>query len=78
MGINVITGLVLTHLAVGVLGFVIGHYRGWLSEFKHNERKEAENELNTCGPRDPNIKKITIFDPKTGKTYTPETYKGGE
>lgn len=31
-----------------------------------------------CGPIDPNIKSTTIFDPATGKTYTPETYKGGE
>jgi hypothetical protein len=31
-----------------VLGFAVGHYRGWLSEFKRNE-KEAENENWTLG-----------------------------
>jgi hypothetical protein len=43
MEINVITGLILTHLSAAVLGFAFGHYRGWLSEFKRNE-EEAENE----------------------------------
>lgn len=40
MEFNEISGLFLTHLAAAVLGY----YRGWLSEYKHNERKEAENE----------------------------------
>lgn len=44
MEFNEISGLFLTHLAAAVLGFAFGHYRGWLSEFKNNERKEAENE----------------------------------
>jgi hypothetical protein len=43
MEINELTGLILTHLSVFVLGFAVGHYRGWLSEFKRNE-KEGENE----------------------------------
>lgn len=77
MTFNEISGLFLTHLSAAVLGFAFGHYRGWLSEYKHHEQKEAENELNSCGPRDPNIKKITIYDPKTGKTYE-KTYEGGE
>lgn len=34
--------------------------------------RNAKNVETTCGPRDPNIKSITIIDPSTGKTYTPE------
>ena len=40
--------------------------------------KGGREGLTNCGPMDPNIKSVTIFDPATGKTYTPETYKGGE
>jgi hypothetical protein len=74
MTFNEISGLFLTHLSAAVLGFAFGHYRGWLSEYKHQERKEAENEglESNCGPMDKNIKRVTIMNPKTGKKVTIE------
>jgi hypothetical protein len=74
MTFNEISGLFLTHLSAAVLGFAFGHYRGWLSEYKHHEQKEAENEglESNCGPMDKNIKRVTIINPKTGKKVTLE------
>lgn len=48
-------------------------------DFETAKAKEREQMgLPNCGPMDPNIKSVTIVDPATGKTYTTETYKGGE
>jgi hypothetical protein len=44
MTFNEISALFLTHLSAAVFGFAFGHYRGWLSEYKHQEKKEGENE----------------------------------
>ena len=74
MTFNEISGLFLTHLSAAVLGFAFGHYRGWLSEYKYQEKKEVENKglESNCGPMDKNIKRVTIINPKTGKKSTIE------